>query len=539
MTFRSPYPPVEIPDVSVYDYVFGGLDGPAADATAFVHGPTGETVSYRQLAERIDAAAGALAGLGVRVGDVVALQAPNSPDFAVAFHGILRAGATATTLPVMATREDVSRQLASCGAVAIIVDAALAGTALPAAAEHGIPAERMILIGDADGSGSAGTGAGTTLAALVAQHAEPPEVSFDPATHVAALPYSSGTTGRPKGVMLSHRNLVANIAQIEERIGVDPDDVVMAVLPFFHIYGMTVLLNLVLQRRATLVTMPRFELDGFLDLMDRHRVTFAFIAPPIAVVLAKHPAVEKRDLSALRVAFSGAAPLDGELGRAVERRLGLRMLQGYGMSELSPVSHMIPADSEDIPCETVGRPIPNTENKLLDPATGAEIDPPAEGVSAAGELCVRGPNVMLGYLGDNAATAAMIDPDGFLHTGDVATVDRHGNITIVDRIKELIKYKGYQVPPAELEALLLTHPQIADAAVIGVPDEEGNEVPKAFVVRQAGAEITAGEVMDFVAERVAPYKKVRVVEFADAVPKSSSGKILRRELRDRERVRTA
>jgi acyl-CoA synthetase (AMP-forming)/AMP-acid ligase II len=532
MTFRSPYPPVEIPDVSVYDYVFGGLDSSAADKAAFVHGPTGEIVSFRQLVERVDATAGALARLGVRPGDVVALHAANSPDFAVAFHGILRAGATVTTLPVMATREDVSRQMASCGAVALIADAAVAEAALPAAAERGIPAERTIVIG------GDGTLPHTTLAALIEQYAEPPEVDFGPATHVAALPYSSGTTGRPKGVKLSHRNLVANIAQIEDRIGIGPDDVVMAVLPFFHIYGMTVVLNLALRRRATLVTMPRFELDAFLDLLDRHRVSFAFIAPPIAVVLAKHPGVAQRDLSALRLVFSGAAPLDGELGRAVERRLGVRMLQGYGMSEMSPVSHLIPADSEDIPCETVGRPIPNTENKLLDPQTGAEIDPPAAGVSEPGEMCVKGPNVMLGYLGDDAATAAMIDADGFLHTGDVATVDQHGNITIVDRIKELIKYKGYQVPPAELEALLLTHPGIADAAVIGVLDEAGGEVPKAFVVRQPGAEITAEDVMDFVAEHVAPYKKVRVVEFVEAVPKSSSGKILRRELRDRERAGT-
>ena len=533
MTFSSPYPPVEIPDVSVYDYVFGGLDSPgAADRTAFVHGPTGERVTYRQLADRVDATAGALARLGVRAGDVVALHAPNSPDFAVAFHGILRAGATVTTLPVLATRQDVAHQLASCGAVAMIADAAVAEAALPAAAQQGIAAERTIVIG------GDGTLPHTTLAALVEQRAEPPEVEFDPATHVAALPYSSGTTGRPKGVKLSHRNLVANIAQIEERIGVGPDDVVMAVLPFFHIYGMTVLLNLALRRQAALVTMPRFELADFLGLLDRHRVTYAFIAPPIAVVLAKHPAVGERDLSALRVVFSGAAPLDGELGRAVERRLGVRMLQGYGMSELSPVSHLIPADAADIPCESVGRPIPNTENKLLDPATGAQIEPPASGVSAPGEMCVKGPNVMLGYLGDEAATAAMIDADGFLHTGDIATVDEHGNIAIVDRIKELIKYKGYQVPPAELEALLLTHPQIADAAVIGVAGEEGSEVPKAFVVRQAGAGLTGEEVMAFVAARVAPYKKVRAVEFVDVVPKSSSGKILRRELRDRERAGT-
>jgi 4-coumarate--CoA ligase len=283
--------------------------------------------------------------------------------------------------------------------------------------------------------------------------------------------------------------------------------------------------------------MPRFDLADFLGAIARHRVTFAFIAPPIAVALAKHPAVAGYDLSSLRTVFSGAAPLDGELGRALADRLGVTVLQGYGMSELSPVSHFTPeAMADSVSCESVGFAVPNSENRLLDPATGEQIPKPESGVSERGELCVKGPNVMLGYLDDADATDAMIDADGFLHTGDVATVDARGVITIVDRIKELIKYKGYQVAPAELEALLLAHPAIADAAVIGVLDEEGEEVPKAFVVRRGSDRLTGQQVMDFVAERVAPYKKVRRVEFIDAVPKSASGKILRRELRDREKA---
>jgi len=272
-------------------------------------------------------------------------------------------------------------------------------------------------------------------------------------------------------------------------------------------------------------------------------VTWTFIAPPIAVALAKHPSVGDYDLSDLRVVFSGAAPLDGELGRALAARLDVTVLQGYGMSELSPVSHFAPeASAGEVPCECVGYAVPNSENILLDPLTGKEIPKPDSGVSERGELCVKGPNVMLGYLDDSAATDAMIDADGFLHTGDIATVDAAGRVTIVDRIKELIKYKGYQVAPAELEALLLTHPEIADAAVIGVLDAEGEEVPKAFVVRRPGpasdaaAALTEQLVMDFVAAHVAPYKKVRRVEFIDVVPKSASGKILRRELRDRERA---
>lgn len=535
MSFASPFPPVSIPDVSVFDYVFGAsgeLEG--AERTAFIDASTGERVDFRQLRDRVLAAAGALAALGVAPGAVVALHAPNSPEFAVAFHAILRAGAAVTTIPLLATATDIARQIRASGAVALIADPAVAGAALPGAAAGGLPEARVILLGVGDATFDAGA-RHARLSELSALGHLPPDVTIDPATHVAALPYSSGTTGTPKGVRLSHRNLVANLAQIERDFGVEPDEVFVAVLPFFHIYGMTVLMNLSLRLRTTLVTLPRFELTAFLDALAEHRVTWAFIAPPIAVALAKHPVVDQYDLSRLRVVFSGAAPLDGELGRTMENRLGVKVVQGYGMSELSPVSHFIPVETTDVPCESVGFAAPNTENKLLDPATGEEIELPERGVSERGELCVKGPNVMLGYLDDAAATDAIIDADGFLHTGDVATVDARGVITIVDRIKELIKYKGYQVAPAELEALLLTHPSIADAAVIGVWDEEGEEVPKAFVARQPGAELTAHEVVEFVAEHVAPYKKVRRVEFLDVVPKSASGKILRRELRDRER----
>ena len=562
MTFASPFPPVTIPDVSLYDYLFASLD-PAADLdrTAFIDAPSGTAVSFRELRDRVGAAAGVLSALGVAPGEVVALHAPNSPDYGVAFHGVLRAGAAVTTMPVLATAEDVAKQLKASHAVAMLVDPAVAANALAGAEAAGLAPDRVILLRDTGDTGHAAPGtqpretgdaehpvpaaqpretddAGHPVLSALMQHApRPPEVSVDAATRLAALPYSSGTTGRPKGVRLSHRNLVANIAQVEDRLGVRRDDVVIAVLPFFHIYGMTVLLNLSLRRRSTLVTMPRFDLADFLGAIARHRVTFAFIAPPIAVALAKHPAVEDYDLSSLRTVFSGAAPLDGELGQALADRLGVTVLQGYGMSELSPVSHFTPeAMADSVSCESVGFAVPNSENRLLDPATREEIPKPESGVSARGELCVKGPNVMLGYLDDADATDAMIDADGFLHTGDVATVDARGVITIVDRIKELIKYKGYQVAPAELEALLLTHPTIADAAVIGVLDEEGEEVPKAFVVQRGSDALTGQQVMDFVAERVAPYKKVRRVEFIDVVPKSASGKILRRELRDREKA---
>jgi acyl-CoA synthetase (AMP-forming)/AMP-acid ligase II len=306
------------------------------------------------------------------------------------------------------------------------------------------------------------------------------------------------------------------------------------VLPFFHIYGLTVLLNLALRAGARLVTMPRFDLAEFLRLIQDQRCSYLFIAPPVAVALAKHPMVADYDLSSVRTMMSGAAPLDGELGRRLAERLDCRVLQGYGMTEMSPVSHLVPVDAVEVPVSSVGYTVPNMECRLVDPASGEEIGIPAEGTSAPGHLLCRGPNVMLGYLNRPEETADTLDADGFLHTGDIATVRADGVVTIVDRLKELIKYKGYQIAPAELEALLLTHPGIADAAVIGTLDADGQEVPMAFVVRQPGAEgdqLDEAAVEEFVAARVAPFKKIRRVEFIDAVPKSASGKILRRVLK--------
>jgi len=276
------------------------------------------------------------------------------------------------------------------------------------------------------------------------------------------------------------------------------------------------------------VTLPRFDLPELLRVIADHRVQRLLVVPPIMLALAKHPLVDSYDLSSVELASSGAAPLDAELARTVGLRLGCQVKQGYGMTELSPVSHCWP-DWQEPDVATVGPLVPNMEAVVVDLATGAEL-PTGE----RGELWCRGPNVMSGYLNDPEATAATLDADGWLHTGDLATVNADGVFTIVDRLKELIKYRAWSVAPAELEAVLLTHDRIADAAVIGVRDVDGEEVPKAFVVARAGADLTAADVTVFVAERVAPYKKVRAVEFVDAIPKSAAGKILRKDLRARE-----
>ncbi|WP_405863989.1 4-coumarate--CoA ligase family protein [Streptomyces sp. NBC_00005] len=533
MGFASPFPAVHIPEVSVFDLLFTDIDQTDLDRIALIDTAGGARTTYRELIEQVNAMAGALAARGIDVGDVVGLLAPNSSLFAVAFHGILRAGATATTINALFTAPDIAKQLTDAKATTLITVSALLPQAQEAARKVGIAPDRLIVL---DGEGEAATGH-PNADDLLASGAPAPQVDFDPATHLAVLPYSSGTTGNPKGVMLTHRNLVANMAQIRQLLAMNSDDRILAVLPFFHIYGMTVLLNAALQARAALVVMPRFDLTAFLDTIQEHRITHGFIAPPVAVALAKHPLVDQYDMSALRIVLSGAAPLDAELGTAVAERLDVRVLQGFGMSELSPVSHIMPADGgqerfgEVAPLNSCGWAVPNTINMIVDPATGKEVTYPTEGLSEPGELWVKGPNVMTGYLGNEEATASTIDSDGFLHTGDLARVDHVGRVFIVDRLKELIKYKGYQVPPAELEALLLTHAAVADAAVVGVTDDDGEEIPKAFVVRRPGTDLTADEVIEFVAGQVAPYKKVRRVEFIDAIPKSASGKILRKDLR--------
>jgi acyl-CoA synthetase (AMP-forming)/AMP-acid ligase II len=513
---RSPYPEVTIPDLSLPAFVFADAARHAAKP-ALIDGPSGRAITYRELVGRARLVAGGLAARGFQPGEVFATYCPNLPEYAVAFYGVLLAGGTNTTINPLYTVEELAAQLTDAGASHLLTIPPFLDKAVQAAGRSGV--REVFVLGEADGA--------TPFAALLASGHQPPEVTIDPHRDLAVLPYSSGTTGLPKGVMLSHRNLVANLCQLQPVVEIAGEEVGIAVLPFFHIYGLTVLMAAALWRGATLVTMPRFDLEQFLTILRDYRVSRAAVVPPVLLALAKHPLVDRFDLSALTSLSSGAAPLDAELEEACGKRLRCSVGQGYGLTETSPVLTTQPADEARIRHGSTGQLVPNTEAKVVDPATGEAL-----GRNQDGELCFRGPQVMRGYLNAPEATAQMVDPDGWLHSGDVGHVDDDGYFYVVDRVKELIKYKGLQIAPAELEAVLISHPTIADAAVVRVADEEAGEVPKAFVV--ATAELSAQEVMDHVAERVAPYKRLRQVEFIDQIPRSLSGKILRRVLMERD-----
>jgi acyl-CoA synthetase (AMP-forming)/AMP-acid ligase II len=517
MIFRGPYPTVTIPEVSFTELVLGRARE-LGSKPALIEGPTGRVITYSQLADSVNQVAAGLDQRGFKKGDVFGILSPNVPEYAIIFHAVASVGGINTPVNPLYTEDEVAHQLRDAGARFLVTVPSCFDKARDAARKASI--EELFVFGEAEGA--------TPFTALFASHSQAPEVKINPREDLVALPYSSGTTGLPKGVMLTHHNLVSNIRQMEGLNYFTGNDTLICVLPLFHIYGLVVILNMGLYVGATIVTLPRFDLEQFLKCIDDYKVTLAHLVPPVVLALSKSPVVDNFDLSTLGTIFSGAAPLDESLTRACMARLNCQIRQGYGMTETSPVTHSSPSDPAQVKFGSVGVCAPNTECKIIDLDTGAPLGPNKEG-----EICVRGPQIMKGYLNRADATAQTIDAEGWLHTGDIGYANEDHHFFIVDRAKELIKYKGFQVPPAELEAILLSHQAIADAAVVPFPDDEAGEVPKAFVVLRG--EATADEILSFVAERVAPYKKIRSVEFIDKIPKSASGKILRRILVDRDR----
>ena len=484
------------------------------------------SVSFREVDQLSDRLAAALAKRGVRPGDRVTIFMPNSVEFVIAFYGTLKAGGVVNPINAQSKEREVRFQVDDAGATAVLYHAALAPVVDAVRSElKGVRA--FAVTGDAAPSGV------ERLNDLLM--ADGPDVSVS--AHVgmndlAALPYTSGTTGFPKGVMLTHANLTANQQQFFAAVPVRRDDVFLNVLPYFHIYALNLLMTGAISLGATQVIMPRFDMVEYCTLVERRRATVCFIVPPIVLGLAMSPEVEKHDFSSVRFFFSGAAPLAPDPAKRMIQRIGKPIIQGYGLTETSPVTHANPIDAPVL--ESIGLVVAGTEDKIVDLETGTKTLPNGE----VGEICVRGPQVMKGYWNKPVDTADVIR-DGWFHTGDVGRRDDKGYVFIVDRKKEFIKYKGFGVGPAEVEAVLCEHPAVADAGVIGKPDEEAGEIPKAFVQLRPNTQATAEELIAFVKERIADYKRVREVEFIEKVPRTASGKILRRELADLERRRAS
>lgn len=478
--------------------------------------------------------------LGLKCRDVVAVCLPNSIDFPVATLGILEAGMVVTSINPIYTEDEISRQLVNSKAK-MLIGSIEAYPILKSAVEKSKQNIRIVCVKSSPEQSM-------PMGAIdFAELSDPTGISLtmvkDPKINpneLAFLPYSSGTTGLPKGVMLSHNNITANLAQISTPFPTQtiiqpttPDfqDVIPCVLPFFHIYGFTVLLASSLSMGCKLVTLNRFEPELFIKTIVGHRASVVYMVPPIINFLANHPTVTTEHLSYFRTSFSGAAPISQiEVQRFMDKvkRPEAEFIQGYGLSESSPV--LITNMRGNHNYGSTGGLVPNTQAKIVD-----ECDPSFKGLSAnkSGELFVKGPQIMMGYLDNEQATNEMLMEDGWLRTGDVASYDEKGYFFITDRLKELIKVKGFQVAPAELEGLITAHPDIVDSAVVGKEDAVNGEIPVAFVVRKPESKITEQELQEYVAKQVAPFKKLEGgVRFIEAIPRNMTGKILRIKLKE-------
>ncbi|EOY10077.1 hypothetical protein SCA6_002610 [Theobroma cacao] len=529
--FRSKLPDIPISNhLPLHTYCFENLSS-FPDKPCLISGSSGKTYSFSETHLIAQKTAAGLSNLGIRKGDVIMILLQNCAEFVFSFMGASMIGAVSTTANPFYTSTEIFKQYKVAQAKLIVTQSQYVDKLKDTSNNENFPKMgedfKVITIDDPPEN---------CLHFTVLSEAnenEIPQVSIDPDDPVA-LPFSSGTTGLPKGVVLTHKSLITSVAQQVD--GENPnlylkhDDVVLCVLPLFHIYSLNSVLLCALRAGAAVLLMQKFEIGALLELIQKHKVSVAAVVPPLVLALAKNPMVAQYDLSSIRVVLSGAAPLGKELEEALRGRVPQAVLgQGYGMTEAGPVLSMClgfakqPFPTKSGSCGTVVR---NAELKVIDPETGCSL-----GYNQPGEICIRGSQIMKGYLNDTSATATTIDVEGWLHTGDIGYVDDGDEIFIVDRVKEIIKFKGFQVPPAELESLLVSHPSIADAAVVPQKDEVAGEVPVAFVVRSNGFELTEEAVKEFIAKQVVFYKKLHKVHFVHAIPKSPSGKILRKDLR--------
>nr|AXU39898.1 4-coumarate-CoA ligase 1 [Narcissus papyraceus] len=531
--FRSRLPDIVLSNqLPLHEYVFENTLTSASPC--IISASTGRSYSFAETHLLSRKTASFLSSrCGVRRGGVVMLLLHNCPEFVFSFLGSSMLGAVTTAANPFCTPQEIKKQLLASGATVIITQSAYASKI----SRDDVEGPIVVTVSDNELERHATPPEGCVSFSEVEsadEDAAPDAVAVSPEDAVA-MPFSSGTTGLPKGVVLTHKSMTSSVGQIVD--GENPnlhlrkgEDVLLCVLPLFHIFSLNSVLLCGLRTGAAVVIMARFEMERMLETVQRWGVSVVAVVPPLVLALAKNPLVEKYDMGTVRMVLSGAAPLGKELEAALKGRLPQAVLgQGYGMTEAGPVISMCPGfakqptPAKSGSCGTVVR---NSELKVMDTETGFSL-----GRNQPGEICIRGPQIMKGYLNDPEATSATIDIEGWLHTGDVGYVDDDDEVFIVDRVKELIKFKGFQVPPAELEALLLSHPSIADAAVIPQKDEVAGEVPVAFVVPSKSSDLTEEIVKEFISKQVVFYKRIHRVYFILAIPKSPSGKILRKDLR--------
>ncbi|CAL5210417.1 unnamed protein product [Lathyrus oleraceus] len=524
--FRSKLPDIHIPkNLPLHSYCFENLSKYGSHP-CLINAPTGEIYTYHDVELSARRVASGFRKLGIEQGDVIMVLLPNCPEFVFAFLGASFRGAIMTAANPFFTAAEIAKQAKASNTKLIVTQGCYYEKV------KDLENVKLVFVDSLpEGENHMHF---SELVQADKNEIEEVEVDINP-DDVVALPYSSGTTGLPKGVMLTHKGLVTSIAQQVD--GENPnlyyhsEDVILCVLPMFHIYSLNSVLLCGLRAKASILLMPKFDIHAFLELVHKYRVTIAPVVPPIVLAISKSPELDSYDLSSIRVLKSGGAPLGKELEDTVRAKFPKAKLgQGYGMTEAGPVLTMClsfakePIDVKPGACGTVVR---NAEMKIVDPENDSSLSR-----NQPGEICIRGDQIMKGYLNDPEATLRTIDKEGWLHTGDIGYIDDDDELFIVDRLKELIKYKGFQVAPAELEAIILSHPQISDVAVVPMQDEAAGEVPVAFVVRSNNdIDTTEDEIKKFVAKQVVFYKRINRVFFIDAIPKSPSGKILRKDLR--------
>ena len=481
------------------------------------------TITYRELYAMVRSAAVGLQALGLRKGDRLCLLMANRPEYSIAWMAASMLGVVLSPMNPSYKEREVAYQLENSEASATLVQRDL--LPLVQAVRHQTPALRHVLMtGSEPAPGDGGVVPFGTLMRAHSPVQAPLEVIRDSDLHT--LPYSSGTTGLPKGVMLTQRNLVVNYHQFISAAHVTEQDVFLVFLPLYHIYGVALMGQATFSGSA-LVLMERFVPDEALSLIHRRGVTILPVVPPVLLAFAGMPGLSGALFPRVRHILCAAAPMALAPAKKVAEATGIPVLQAYGMTEAAPLTHHSPIEPEQIKLASGGTPVSDTEQKVVDLETGTQ--PVATG--EIGEICVRGPQVMSGYWRAEAESARVLR-DGWYHTGDVGYVDAQGYVYIVDRAKEMIKYKGFGIAPAELEAVLLEHPEVREAAVIGWPDAEGGEIPRAYVAVHGDATVGDDELMAFVNAKVANYKAVRQVVFVESIPKTASGKILRRQLKE-------